>query len=323
MQIPAVRVVTQKVHYTDLHRDMVELSQQIRRWVMTIQELLEKDKERFLQTIVKVPDAKTAGEETARELSRILYEFNEQENSESVKAAAYQMIEALKSAAELVDSAGVTKIYGRKEYGTQQEKPKRSSWFYIYLVIGLGCTIASALICILNGNILQSLLSIPVVMILYAAGIITMFLAGTQMHAKPKSEDELYGETTVDGNKIWHTLLVTAVKIDKILEDIRTEETLAKKQELHESDGGMKKADIELFAQLLEDAYADKDNDTSREMISHIRFYLHQKMITLVDYTPKDQAYFDMMPAKESSTIRPAIVLDGRLLKKGLAAGGR
>ena len=98
---------------------------------------------------------------------------------------------------------------------------------------------------------------------------------------------------------------------------------LYRKKEMHESDGGLSTKDIDLFAQILEDAYGDTDNPSSQEIVSHIRFYLHQKMITLVDYSEKNRSWFDMMPSKESATIRPAIVLEGKLLKKGLAAGGR
>ena len=55
-------------------------------------------------------------------------------------------------------------------------------------------------------------------------------------------------------------------------------------------------------------------------------FYLHRKNIDVVDWTPDTAgqgAWFDMMPAYDSGTFRPALIADGTLLKKGMASAGR
>ena len=91
----------------------------------------------------------------------------------------------------------------------------------------------------------------------------------------------------------------------------------------------------QLLAQLLEDAYGRRDEDEqAEEEISQIRFYLHGKNIDVVDWPgePVGQSggeaavpagWFDMMPAYSGGTLRPALVADGTLLKKGLASAGR
>ena len=70
---------------------------------------------------------------------------------------------------------------------------------------------------------------------------------------------------------------------------------------------------------------------------SQIRFYLHRKGIDVVDWAGEDavsgpggaaaaavnSAWFDMMPAYEGGTLRPALIADGKLLKKGMASAGR
>ena len=48
---------------------------------MTLQELLEKDKERFIQSIIQAETADRAVEEVQREFSRLLFAYNEQETS--------------------------------------------------------------------------------------------------------------------------------------------------------------------------------------------------------------------------------------------------
>ena len=39
--------------------------------------------------------------------------------------------------------------------------------------------------------------------------------------------------------------------------------------------------------------------------------------------TVSNSGWFDMMPAFSGGTIRPALVADGKLLKKGMASAGR
>lgn len=290
---------------------------------MTLQELLEKDKERFIQSIIQAETADRAVEEVQREFSRLLFAYNEQETSEKLKASAYQMMETAKSAATLVDSDGSTKIYEQKEYSSQKEPAKRSKWFYVYLIISLCCIVAACVICFMNANLLKILLNMPIVLILMAVGLLGVFLAGTKMKKVASNGADLFTRTAVDPEKIYHSIFVTVVQIDKLLNDIRDEEVLAKKAQMKETNGGLSQNDIEFLASLLEDAYADKNNAYAQEIISHVRYYLHKKEIQTIDYSEKNRSWFDKMPAKETSTLRPAIVLDGKLLKKGLAAGGR
>ncbi len=289
---------------------------------MTLQELLEQDKERFLQSIVQAETADRAVEEVQREFSRLLFAYNEQEENEAVKAAVYRMIETAKSAAGLVDSEGSTKIFEQKEYSAVKEPVKRSKWFYVYLIAALGCLIAACVICFLNTGIFKALINMPIVLVLMAVGVAGMFFAGMQMNKTNVKNTDLFTETYVDPNKIYHSVFVTTVQMDKQLNDLRNEEAIKRKQEIRQNNGGLTQTDIDFMAGLLEDAYADKENVYAQEIISHIRYFLYKKGIQTVDYSEKNRSWFDKMPAKESSTLRPAIVLDGKLLKKGLAAGG-
>jgi hypothetical protein len=190
------------------------------------------------------------------------------------------------------------------------------------LIVALACLIAACVICFINTNIFKTLINMPIVLILMAIGVVGMFFAGTQMNKSNVKNSDLFTETFVAPDKIYHSIFVTCVQMDKQLDDLRSEETIRRKQELRQNNGGMSQADIDFLAGLLEDAYAEKENVYAQEIISHIRYYLHKKGIQTVDYSEKNRSWFDKMPAKQSSTLRPAIVLDGKLLKKGLAAGG-
>ena len=105
--------------------------------------------------------------------------------------------------------------------------------------------------------------------------------------------------------------------------------------------------ELDLMGQLLEDAYGRRAADeTAAELLSQLKFYLHKKQIDVVDFEDRmtygqreasgqsasgedlsidrdRRSWFDMIPAYAAGTIRPALVRDGKLLKKGLASEGR
>ena len=65
------------------------------------------------------------------------------------------------------------------------------------------------------------------------------------------------------------------------------------------------------------------DPEYALEKIEEIKYYLHRQQIEVVDYSEATAQYFDLMPGTQGGTIRPALVADGVLLKKGLAQTGK
>ena len=53
------------------------------------------------------------------------------------------------------------------------------------------------------------------------------------------------------------------------------------------------------------------------------QYAANKQQIDAVDYSEANKQYFDLMPGKQGGTIRPALVSDGKLLKKGLASSGK
>jgi len=291
---------------------------------MTMQALLEKDKERILQLISGLDSTDAVIREMERQLSRMLYAYTEEETSEAVKEAAYQMTEAAKSMLSLIDSAGEAKIYGRSEYGKKtEEKAKPSRLFGLFLVLGLICIALPAVYLLFKASSLLGIKDFITAAVLLAVGMVMLFLAGKKSSVKSigKSSDDLFAESLPDGKKVYRSLLSMALVMDKNLEEVRKSEELALKAALKDNNG-IDQAEIDLFAELLEECYGEKDQEYAQEMISHLKYYLHHRLIEALDYTKENRAYFDLMPGS-AGTIRPALVMDGKLLKKGLAAGGR
>ena len=287
----------------------------------TMKELLEKDKERFMQSASKAENAQQMMKETERQLSRILYIFNEEEQSEKVKAAAYRMIQTVSSVTSFLDCSGRTKIYGKTEYTDGKLKKKHSPLFYVFLLLSVILFGVIVMLAVVNKETEAFFRSHLSIVLLAAACMISCLLTGLAGAKKDRNKEELVAETTCDANKVWLGMYQAVVMIDKLLDDVRTEEENEKKKEMREK-GVMADDELELMASLLENAYTDPENPASEDMISHIRFYLHNHLVDVVNYSAQDRAWFDMMPAKDTGTIRPALVSEGRLLKKGLAAGG-
>ncbi|MBQ6582711.1 MAG: hypothetical protein IJH77_02660, partial [Mogibacterium sp.] len=110
---------------------------------------------------------------------------------------------------------------------------------------------------------------------------------------------------------------------DQSLEEIRAAERWSKREQAGTIDG--RKAatpEIDLFAGLLAASYS-QDPEYALEKIDEIKYYLHRQQIEVVDYSEETRQYFDLMPGTEAGTIRPALVADGAVLKKGLASAGK
>ena len=74
-----------------------------------------------------------------------------------------------------------------------------------------------------------------------------------------------------------------------------------------------------IFSELLEAGYSG-DGEFALERLGSVKFFLHKNGIDAVEWSPENDELFDRLPAAESGTIRPALVSEGKLLKKGLAA---
>ena len=289
----------------------------------TMQSILEKDKEKFLQLLNSEDDAERAAAQVNRELSRILYVFNEQDESDAVKKAAMQMITAVQASASLLDSAGATDVYHR----TQQETNSNGhlpARFWIYVMLTVACGGGAVAMYILKGNPVSSVIELPLILAMLVLMIFFTFLSGRSAHkvtARPK--EEYLTKTTFDAMKIYRSLFTTVVAIDRQLQDVRMDTAMAEKKQRIETRGNLSDAELDLLSSLLETALAE-EGDGAKQTVSEISYYLHRKGAEVVHYSADHKPWFDMMPSGGGSgAIRPAIVMDGNVLRKGLAAGGQ
>ncbi len=289
----------------------------------TMQSFLEKDKERFISEIAAQRSSEEIIKKADAELSRILFLYNENEDSERVKAAAYSIIQSLRASVSLLDSVKEAKLYSYTALKEKQDKGKVSPRLWIFLGIGLGCTAAAVILLLMSVRAAQLVINLPLFAVLMAAALLCIFFAGMSAHRKKKETNgEITAEIEYDADKIYRHLYSGIIMTDRMLEDVRAQDRIEKRQMTENEKAGVDDREIALLGQLLEDAYADRSSEFSSEIISHIKYYLHNRNIDVLDDAEGDRSWFDVLPG-EGGMVRPAIVMDNTVLKKGLVSGGR
>ena len=308
---------------------------------MTMQELYEQDRERLLSRLGGA-DRPAVIREVGAQLDRVLAAFCDSESSDRVREEASRMIQAVKSAAGLIDTEGETKIYERTEYSSGAGRSGRQRFpvrFWVFLLLGLCLTAAAIVTCLVNTSAtgLRDVLFL-IVGIVFAGGF--FFLAGHSARGtmrKGKEKTQLQAETCVDPQKVYHHMLAAVLTVDRELEKLRSEERIRERRELAGKSELADSVELEFFSGLLEELYGRRESDPlAQEWYAQVKYYLHRKQIDVVDLnslesylgvgeTPGNAqitGWFDRIPACGAGTIRPALAMGGTLLKKGLASNG-
>ena len=288
----------------------------------TMQALLEKDKERFLHNMAAAKSSAESVATVEEQLSRILSGYNGEEENDRIKNTAVYLIETVSSSAGLLNCDGESVIWSKSQYRPGISKPRRSAWFIIFLLLGILCLVAA------GGGLIYFTDSMPpsdemmIGLGVAAAAAFFLFLSGIfSARKKEENRQELYAETIPDGEKTYHILLNSVLTMDRILEQVRNEELLENKKALMEEKDSLKKEEVQLLSDLLESAYGEGNSEYGKQIISEVKFYLRRRNIDVVDYDGDNRTFFDLMPSESSGTIRPALVIAGSVIRKGLAAG--
>ena len=262
---------------------------------MGTRELLEQDKERLLQRLESAGQPQEAIRIMEDEVSRILYKYNQDCPDERVSEEALYSLQTVQAALPLADSAGRVSAYQRTSAASRKQPGKA---FTLPLAAAAVMSAASVLMMVFAGK--GALLTcLPVSLLLAAGGLGLAFYAGRKNGNAPArpSQDDQYYEVSLDHNKLYHSLLAVLTVVDRNLGEVENAAKLT----------------------MADSAEIRREADTPQLNLL-ADFYLHRKGIDTLDYSPDRSKWFDMMPAQSDGTLRPALVEDGVLLKKGLAA---
>jgi hypothetical protein len=176
-----------------------------------------------------------------------------------------------------------------------------------------------------NGVSMSALLgSIPAAIL---AGIL-LFWAGRlslsrKTAGKTSGGEEYQVEIRVDPGRIWSSMRAVILSVDKSLKEAEEAVNYEKSLLPPSSGNGVSPEEAELFSVILENAYSRREEEpgdtTAQETISTVRYYLHRRQVETVDFGGGKREWFELLPGKKDATLRPALVRDGVLIRKGLA----
>ena len=288
---------------------------------MNLQELLEKDREKLLASLRQAGTPDQAVPVIESEYDRILYQYNEQCSDEYERRCASMILQSARISAPLIDSIGETKIWEQGGKLISGESKKVRGPAILLIIAGIVLVLASAAVIAGPEVALNKVFAMPASAGALALGIVFLFLAGLFFRKTTKasySEKELKAEPRIDAEKIWRTMHATVLVADRNI----TDALAARKNEeaRNGKDPEEEKTDLALYSDLLE-AQLSKDGEYALDQISKVPFYLHQKGIETMEFNEEHRSWFDVIPGEKKETIRPALVRDGRLLKKGIVSG--
>ena len=290
-------------------------------------DLLEKDKDKLLTELSAAGTAEKAIHVLENEIDKLLLKHNEHCESDRERESAAYMMQAVRLSLPLIDSNGTIKVWER---GGRLEGDDSGSFkvsFLVLLILGIalcvfgfGPLMMEAYTGVAENARDQVLLHGGATVV----GLISLYFSG-YMYSRPKKRGkaEYQVDIRIDSERIYRSFRTALLSVDQAIEEIRASERWKEREKAGNIDGrAVTPSELELFSDLLAAAYSG-DAEYALEKIEQIEFFLHRQQIEVVDYSKETEKYFDLMPGSKAATIRPALVAQGGLLKKGLASSGR
>ena len=295
---------------------------------MKLTDILEKDKDKLLTELSAAGTAEKAVHVLENEIDKLLLKHNELCETDRERESAAYMMQALRLSLPLMDSNGKIKVW---ESGQKTEEDTGGSFklsFLILLLAGLALCVFGFGQLIFEAYIGAEETARDQVLLHGGAsvvGLIALYFSG-YMYSRPKKvsgKKEYQVDIRIDADRVFRSFRTAILSVDQSLEEICAAERWSAREKAGSIDGrAVSQSELDLFSELLAAAYSG-DPEYALEKIEQIKYFLHRQQIEVVDYTKENEKYFDLMPGSKAATIRPAMVAQGGLLKKGLASTGR
>lgn len=288
---------------------------------MNLQEILEKDRERLTASLKQAGTPERAVGVIESEYDRLLYEYNEHCSDDFERRCAAMMLQTARMAAPLSDCIGETAIWEQGGKLLTDERKKVRVPAVILLAAGIVLSLASVIALFGIDLTLTKAFAAPAMTAGLFLGLVFLFLAGLFFRKTTKasySEKQLKAEPRIDAEKIYRAMHSVLMIVDRNITDALSARKIEEAQRGEEPTETNN--DLLLYSDLLEASLA-KDGEYALDQISKVPFYLHQKGIEAMNYSDEYRSYFDVIPGEKQETIRPALVKDGHLLKKGIVSG--
>lgn len=293
---------------------------------MKMTDLLEKNRDSLLTQLAAAGTADKAVRVLENETDMLLIKYNEQCGSDRERESAAYMMQAVRLSLPLLDSNGKVKVWERGQSPDRDEGSFRISFLVLLIlgialcVFGFGPLLTDALAAAEEGSRDEIILRGGAAL----AGLISLYFSG-YLYRRPKSggSKEHHVEIKIDADKVYRNFRTAILSVDQSLEEIGSAERWKAREKAGTIEGRtISSSELDLFSDLLAASYSG-DPEYALEKIEQIKYFLHKQQIEVVDYSKENEKYFDLMPGVRAATIRPALVAQGGLLRKGLASTGK
>ena len=289
-------------------------------------DLLDKDKSNLITELSNAAIPEKAIKVLENETDKLVLRFNEQCDSERERETAAYLMQAVRLSLPLIDSTGTTKVW---EHDKEPKKAKSSSdrisvpaalLMFAGIVLCL-YAMFPMIIAGMEASEPATTRELVIRMLAVFGGLAAGILGGLMVRRGPvRTAKEQQVEIHVDADKLYRYYRTTILSVDQSLDEVGARERWDKREQAGNIDGRPATTpELDLFSDLLAASYSG-DPEYALEKIEAIKYYLHRQQIEVVDYSESTRQYFDMMPGTKTGTIRPAMLADGNLLKKGLAS---
>ncbi len=290
---------------------------------MRLQEYLENDRERLLASLQQAGTAERVIPVIESELDRLLYQYNEGCSSDHERRCASRMLQTARMSASFLDCIGETKIWEQGGKLLTEEKKKVRLPSILLLIAGIALPIAAVIVMTGSDEALRQVMTTPMIAVCFAAGLIFLFLSGlffTKKKSAVYSDKQLKAENRIDPNRIYQSLRSVLLIVDRNISEAMSLQRLEERQREEAKEEPQDNDALNLYSDLLE-AARSKDGEYALDQLEKLSFYLHQKGIEILEFSEENRSWFDVIPGERKETIRPALVKDGHLLKKGIVSG--
>ena len=292
---------------------------------MTLEQLLEEDKEELLAQLKKAGTPERAVPLLEKEVDRLLLKYNETCESQGCREEARRLLGMAQIGCGFTDTVAEIRYWERSlpETGENKTSGRPAVWTAILLTACVLCTGLGGFL-LFSAEGVSSLSVFPVSVILLSAGFVCALVGGLLLGTKKKPEllREHLTENRVDEEKLFRLLKAACLAADESLQEILAREDWEKRsagtEELDQA--GIPETELLLLSDLLE-AKRSGDGAYALEKLSEVDYYLHQKKIEVAEYGPETERMFDRIPAKSFGVIRPALIREGQVLRRGLLKG--
>ena len=264
----------------------------------------ENRKEQLAEALSRADTAEEAISALTMALEQVACELAQDEQDEHARQRQQAVLAALRSAPQLLYAADAKAELVLKETKNAPENRGQR----MMRMAGVFLLAALAVYEAIDGHALFAALQL-------AGG--GLLLAGAQAIRGPQEIYEARGRAGFGSDELIRRAAALCQAADVCVSDLQLLEKEAGAARLS---GTADEAMIDLLVSLLE-AKASGRDEVAMRSLAQAEQYLHMLGIEVCMYSAEHEALFDLLPTMgEARTIRPALIKEGRVLRRGTAA---